>query len=94
MNKGFEMHENCNCKTNENEQRRSIEIEAGANKNELFVTEIIGAVRSKEQVFAGQATTPFGRSFSELLNLGLGPHSICNCVAVGRAGTISKTRSE
>ncbi len=84
MRQKFDKVETCDCEDNQKEDRRILEIEAGANNSELQVTELRGPIREgPERVSKGQVTTQFGRSFDELLQLGPGLHSICNCRTMG-----------
>jgi len=87
----FNTVEPCNCEDNQEEERRVLQIEAGANADELQVTEVRGAVRiGPERVSKGQVTTQFGRSFDKLLQLGPGLHSICDCRTIGPKDAVLK----
>lgn len=89
MNQPFTTVETCNCEDNQEEERKVLQIEAGANADELKVTEIRATMRiGPELVTKGQVTTQFEKSFDELLKLGFGLHNICNCRTIGVKGSV------
>lgn len=91
MSQAFDTVESCTCEDNQEEERRVLQIETGANEDELQVTELRGAVRiGPELVTKGQVTTQFGRSFDKLLQLGPGLHNICDCRTMGPKGAVFK----
>jgi len=91
----FTTVETCQCEDNQEEVRKVLQIEAGANAYELLVTELRAAMRiGPERVTKEQVTTQFGRSFDELLSLGLGLHSICNCRTIGPKGSVFRPFKE
>ncbi len=95
MTQEFTTQEKCECKDNEKEERRIIQIQSGASETELLVTEFIGQIRQgPERVTKGQVTTPFGRSFDMLFDLGPGLHSSCTCKSIGPKDAIFKPRQD
>lgn len=95
MSQDFDTVESCNCEDNQVEERRVLQIEAGANADELQVTELRGPMREgPELVSKGQSTARFGRSFDELLSLGPGLHNICNCRTIARKDAVFRPKQE
>ena len=88
-----ETREDCDCEEHEREERRTIRIEIGRGKT-LNVTEIQRVAQMHEVVNEKQVTTPFGRSYEQLVELGPGLHSICDCKSIGPKGAVSKFRRD
>lgn len=91
MSDELKSHEVCKCEDHQEEVRLTIEIEV-FDDGRLNAIQRFPNAQYSEIVNPGDTSSFTHKSYTDLLKLGAGTHSICRCKTIGQPGTIHRSK--